>query len=107
MILMPFALLGLRRYCFAGNFAYLGSFVVCSTLVFSAILYGSTRFRLPLEPFFILFGAAYIGDAWHDCDRRRLLVILGVVVIANLLIWWQQEPLRQLAISGLNYFELR
>ncbi len=107
MILMPFALLGLRRYCFAGNFAYLGSFVVCSTLVFSAILYGSTRFRLPLEPFFILFGAAYISDAWHDWDRRRLLAILGVVVIANLLIWWQQEPLRQLVLSGLNFFELQ
>jgi hypothetical protein len=62
---------------------------------------------LPLEPFFILFGAAYISDAWHDWDRRRLLAILGVVVIANLLIWWQQEPLRQLVLSGLNYFELR
>ena len=107
MIVMPFALLGLHRYWHSGSFAYLSSFIACSTLVFSAVLYGSTRFRLPLEPLFIVFAAVYIDDAWQYWRRRRLMAVLGAVVFANLLIWWQQESLRQLLLIGLNYFELR
>ncbi len=107
MMMMPFTLLGLHRYWRVGDFAYLSSFIGCSVLVFSAILYGSTRFRLPLEPFFIIFAAVYVHDAWRAWDRRRLVAVLGPVVACNVLIWWQQEPLRQLLLSVLNHGQLR
>lgn len=107
MIVMPFSILGLRRYWHLDNFAYLSSFIACSTLVFSAILYGSTRFRLPLEPLFIVFAAAYLSEATQRWDKRRLGRVLGTVIGGNLIVWWQQEPLRQLALSTLNYLNLR
>lgn len=107
MVVMPFALLGLGRYWHVANFVYLSSFIACSTLVFAAILYGSTRFRLPLEPLFIVFAAVYLSDAMQRWDRKRLISMVGVVVIGNMIIWWQQEPLRQLALAGLNALELR
>jgi len=107
MMVVPFFLLGLRRYWLRGNFAYLSSFIACSTLVFSAILYGSTRFRLPLEPLFIVFAGAYLSEASQRWDRHRLGTVLGAVIGGNLIVWWQQEFLRQLALSILNYLNLR
>ena len=46
-------------------------------------------------------------DAWRAWDRRRLVAVLGPVVACNVLIWWQQEPLRQLLLSVLSYGQLR
>ena len=107
MMVMPFSLLGLRQYALRGNYAYLSSFIACSIFVFSTVLYGSTRFRLPLEPLFIAFAAAYLSAVFRRWERQRLLAVLGLVIGGNMLVWWQQEAARGLALSTLNLIHLR
>jgi hypothetical protein len=107
MSILPFFALGLRRYGHKGDFVYLSSFIALSIAVFSAILYGSTRFRLPLEPFFIVFAAAFISEQIERRGLRQVFAMVGFVAVCNLLIWWQQEPLRQLVLSALDYLQLR
>lgn len=107
MSILPFFALGLRRYGHTGDFVYLSSFIALSIAVFSAILYGSTRFRLPLEPFFIVFAAAFISEQIERRGLRQVFAMVGFVAVCNLLIWWQQEPLRQLVLSALDYLQLR
>ena len=107
MMVMPFSLLGLRQYGLRGNYAYLSSFIACSILVFSTVLYGSTRFRLPLEPLFIAFAAAYLSAVFRRWERQRLLAVLGLVIGGNMLVWWQQEAARGLALSTLKLLYLR
>ena len=107
MMVMPFSLLGLRQYGPCGNYAYLSSFIACSIFVFSTILYGSTRFRLPLEPLFIAFAAVYLSEVVRRWDRQRLLAVLGLVIGGNILVWWQQEAARALVLSTLSLLHLR
>ena len=107
MVILPFFLIGLRHYWRVEKFAYLSTFILLSTFVYSAILYGSVRFRLPLEPLFIAFAAVYLSDAVRDRSKQRLIKGLGVVVFTNLIVWWQQEFLRNSVLSILNYLELR
>ena len=67
---LPFALLGLWRYGRRPEFRIESAFIGVSTLVFCTLLYGSTRFRLPLEPLLIGFAAVYLSDAWSRWSHR-------------------------------------
>jgi hypothetical protein len=71
------------------------------------VLYGSTRFRLPLEPFFILFAAAFFHDCWRT--RGPVLTAAATVAIATLngLFWWQSGALRQVVLQCLTSMGLR
>ena len=53
--LAPFFFMGLWRYGRHVDFALYSTFVAISVIVFCTLLYGSTRFRLPMEPLFIGF----------------------------------------------------
>jgi 4-amino-4-deoxy-L-arabinose transferase-like glycosyltransferase len=105
--LFPFFALGLWRYWNRGSFALPGWLILSSTAVFCFVLYGSTRFRLPLEPFFILFAAAF----FHDCWRTRGPVVTAAATAAiatlNGLFWWQSDALRQVVLQCLTSMGLR
>ena len=72
----------------------LSGFIGISLFVFSFLLYGAARFRLPLEPFFIVFAASWI---WFLIDRKGLrstCLWVGGVAGLNLLVYWQDVVLR-------------
>ena len=105
--LFPFFALGLWRYWNRGSFALPGWLILSSTAVFCFVLYGSPRLRLPLEPFFILFAAAF----FHDCWRTRGPVVTAAATAAiatlNGLFWWQSDALRQVVLQCLTSMGLR
>ena len=105
VLILPFCLVGLWRYGRTEGFLLLSSFAGISLLIFSFVLYGSTRFRLPLEPFFLLFAAAFIRDAWN-CSRRTS-GMLAAALLVNLLLYWGDEPLRDLVLNLLREWNLK
>ena len=106
MSILPFFALGLWRYGGTEHFRYLSAFGVASLTLFCFVLYGSARFRLPLEPLFIVFATAYLCDNWQ---RRRAYTALavGLVVVLNAVCWWQEESLRQLIVGCLQQLDLK
>ena len=89
------------------TFLLLSGFAGLSIAVFSLVLYGSTRFRLPLEPFAILFAAAFLAAGERRWGRRRIALAAGLLFGANLLLYWQDQALRTLILSVLNDWGLR
>lgn len=106
-LVLPFALAGLWRYGRRRPFLLHSSLIALSTLVFCTVLYGSTRFRLPLEPLFIAFAAVYLSDAWVRWSRGRWLGVVGAAVLVNASIWLAQDGLRHAALHGLSGLGLR
>jgi len=107
MAVLPFFLAGLWRYWRAGGFLLLSCFAGLSLGLFCFVLYGSTRFRLPLEPFFILFAAAFVQEGQQRWGWRRLGAVLGGVAVANLLLNWNDEALRALVLQLLERWHLK
>lgn len=105
--LFPFFALGFWRYWNRGCFALPGWLVLGSTAVCCLVLYGSTRFRLPLEPFFMLFAAAFLHDCWRARGPVPTAAGVGAVAALNGLLWWQSEALRQVVLQGLDAMGLR
>lgn len=106
-LILPFAVVGLWRYGRRPSSLLHSLFIALSTLVFCTVLYGSTRFRLPLEPLFIAFAAIYLSDAWVRWSRRRWLGVVGGVLLVNVSMWLAQDSLRHAALQGLNGLGLR
>ena len=105
--LLPFALLGLWRYGRRPEFRIESAFIGVSTLVFCTLLYGSTRFRLPLEPLLIGFAAVYLSDAWSRWSHRLWASVVGGVLLLNLGLWLMGERLRSIVLYGLDGLGLR
>ncbi|MFH1567349.1 MAG: hypothetical protein ABIL09_05055 [Gemmatimonadota bacterium] len=99
MLVLPFFAAGLARYGLTPGYSLLAAAGALSLGAFTFALYGSTRFRLPLEPLFIVFAAAFVRDLW---DRRRAVAAgwVGAAVAVNALALWQQEALRR-GLGGL------
>lgn len=106
-MILPFALLGLWRYGWRTEFRLASAFIGVSTLVFCTLLYGSTRFRLPLEPLLIGFAAVYLSDAWSRWSHRRWGGVVGGVLLLHLGLWMTGEQLRSVLLSGLDGLGLR
>ena len=105
--IFPFFALGLWRYWNCGPFALAGWLILSSTAVFCLVLYGSTRFRLPLEPLFILFAAAFLHDCWRTRGPVLTAAAVGAFATLNGLLWWQSGALRPLVLQCLNAMGLR
>lgn len=105
-LLLPFFAVGLWRYGLREEFLLLSVFSALSLAAFCLVLYGSVRFRLPLEPFFILFAAAAAEDLIRQQGRRAWL-LLGGVVAANLIFYWRDEALRALVLDFLRQWQLK
>jgi 4-amino-4-deoxy-L-arabinose transferase-like glycosyltransferase len=106
-LVMPFFLLGFYRYGLRPPLLLPSIFITISTAVFCTVLYGSTRFRLPMEPLFIAYAAVFLSAAWSRWGVRRWAIVVGGALTFNLLAWWGEEALRQLLVGGLDSFGLR
>lgn len=105
-LLLPFLAAGLWRHWRTGDFLLLSAFTALSLACFCLVLYGSARFRLPLEPFFILFGAAAAQELTARLGQRGWAV-LGAVAAIDLVCYWQGEALRGLVLEGLGWWNLK
>jgi hypothetical protein len=105
-LLLPLFAIGLWRYGLREGFLLLSVFAGVSLAAFCLVLYGSVRFRLPLEPFFILFAAAAGGDLVARYGRRAWWWLGGAVAL-NLILYWQDEALRGLALTWLQAWGLK
>lgn len=101
MLVLPFGLAGMGRYARRPGFSDLAGFIALSLAVFTFVLYGSTRFRLPLEPLFIVFGAAFMRDLWDRRGARVGGIWAGAAVALNLLALWQGDVLRRVVLDVL------
>lgn len=98
----PFFVFGLVRFGLQPGFRYATGVCGLSLAVFCLLLYGSTRFRLPMEPIFLVYGAAAAVEGYHRLGRHRLaMVALGWSAV-QALIWWQQESVRALVVELLT-----
>ncbi|MEW6750969.1 MAG: glycosyltransferase family 39 protein [Candidatus Latescibacterota bacterium] len=104
---LPFFLGGLWLYGRQDGFVLLGAYTGISVLVFAFVLYGSTRFRLPLEPLFLLFAAAGAHGAAARWGGRKVLAIAAAVALANGALAWQEEALRQAVLRLLAAWGLK
>lgn len=102
MLVLPFAALGWARYWRCEGFVLLSGYMALSLTVFCTALYAAARFRLPMEPFFLVFAAAWFRDLWDTKPRRMALAVPGIAVAANGFLWWQDEALRDWLIMGLT-----
>jgi hypothetical protein len=107
MAVLPFFLAGLWRYWRQGESLLLSAFIGLSVAAFSLLLYGSTRFRLPMEPFFLLFAAAFLRQAWDTWGRRRFWAMVAGVAGLNLVLYWQDEAVRALLLAWLRAWGLK
>ena len=105
MSVLPFFLAGFYCYWSRGGFLLLSSFTALSVGLFTFVLYGSTRFRLPLEPFFILFAVAFLHQYLSSSSRTRIAA--SFIVCANTLLFFFDEGLRTLVLQILHGWGLR
>ena len=102
----PFWVWGLIRWGRAPGFRYPGAVCALSAAVFCLLLYGSTRFRLPLEPLLLIFAAAAAREGWRRGGRLFAGACAAWAALQGL-VWWQQEAARAALISLLDAAGLR
>ena len=106
VILLPFLLVGMWRHGPDPDFRQLVAVVALSMSVFSVILYGSTRFRLPLEPFFLVFAGIAAVDGWRRWGGR-FVVASGLWIAGNGLLRFVDESLRAVVVGVLRAWGLK
>ena len=99
VIIVPFLLAGMWGRGWDPGFRYLSAVSALSIVIFCLILYGSTRFRLPLEAFFLVFATAAVVDGWHRWGVR-FAAVCGAWVGCNALARLFDDSLRG-AVIGL------
>ena len=103
MVLLPLFLAGFWQFRTKTGFDTLAVIIIAFVCTFSIFLYGSVRFRLPLEPLFILFASAFITDAWQRWGGRLVATVLAILIVANGLVWWQEKAARTLLLNFLAF----
>ena len=102
MVVLPLSAAGLLLFWRRRGFDLLAAAIVTFVLTFSTFLYGSMRFRLPLEPVLILFAAAFSQYAWQRWGAGRTSALLGSLVAANGLVWLYEDRARALLLGLLG-----
>ena len=88
--------------------------VLCGVIIGAAaltrpvglILYASVRFRLALEPFFLLYAGRYISDHWTRHGAVPATRVLGLILLVNGIVWWQDVALRQTLLALIQGWNL-
>lgn len=93
-LILPFFFAGLVRYGRLDGFRLPAALIITSVLVFTFILYGSTRFRLPLEPFFILFAVSWCANYVRRAGVRSAGMVIAGYGALNLLVLMNAQALR-------------
>ncbi|MBT3604345.1 MAG: hypothetical protein HN521_14910, partial [Candidatus Latescibacteria bacterium] len=107
MLVLPVGIVGLWHSGFKGNYLFLLLFMGLSVVVFSCLLYGAARFRLPLEAVFLVFvgaGFRYLINLW---GIQKAMRIGGCVVLFHLLVDWQDIWLRGALLAVLRDFGMK
>jgi 4-amino-4-deoxy-L-arabinose transferase-like glycosyltransferase len=99
--MVPFLLAGLWRVGAQPGFRHLSAVSALSVAVFCLILYGSTRFRLPLEPFFLVFAAVAITAGWRRWGVG-FAAVGGAWLAGNGALRLLEESLRQMVLGLLR-----
>ena len=94
MVVLPLFAAGFLLFWRRRGFDLLAAVIVAFVFTFSTLLYGSARFRLPLEPLFILFAAAFAQFAWQRWGAGRTSALLGGLIAANGLVWLYEDRAR-------------
>ncbi|MBT3346307.1 MAG: hypothetical protein HN712_04625 [Gemmatimonadetes bacterium] len=102
VLVLPLMLVGVFRVGWSPPYRELSLFAGLSIFLFSTLLYGSTRFRLPLEPFFLLYAGPALHAAWQSPRRRTWLGACAAWATVHTLIWWQQDAIRMMIVSWLT-----
>ncbi len=77
-----------------GSYAWMSAFVATYTVFASAIMYGMTRFRLPLEPLWIVFLAGLLAsprEAWQALRGSPVPLSLAIFltpILGYLMLWY-------------------
>ena len=101
VVVIPFLLAGLWQAGARPGFRHLSAVSGLSITVFCLILYGSTRFRLPLEPFFLVFVAVAVVAGWRRWGIR--FAAAGAAWLAfNGVLRLLDESLRQIVVCLLR-----
>ena len=106
MMVLPLFLAGVVRLGGRREFRLVGVYTVLSVLLYTFVLYGSTRFRLPLEPFFLMFAGAFVAE-FAQKSRKGALFLVAAVVAVNLLLYALQVPLRAAVLALLHAWNLK
>ena len=106
MIVLPLFLAGAIRLGGRPEFRLLGVYILLSVFLYTFVLYGSTRFRLPLEPFFLVFAGAYVSQLAQQTRKGASLLVAAIVAI-NILFYTIQDPLRCAVLSVLSAGNLK
>lgn len=107
MLILPFFVLGFYRDWSTEGYLLPSLLILVSTVLFSLVLYGNSRFRWPLEPFFLIFACSAIR---HLYETRGGKWTLGLIVLAaslNLLIAWQEVAIRAGLLDLLHLVSLK
>lgn len=99
--MVPFLMAGLWYRGREPDFRHLSAVIILSITVFSTILYGSTRFRLPLEPFFLVFAAVAAVEGWRRYGQR-FAVVSGLWLAGNGLLRLFDESARGIVVGLLR-----
>ena len=106
-MVLPLAAAGGWRYRRHPGYEIMAALVAASVLVFSFVLYGSSRFRLPLEPLFILFAATFVSDLWASKGARRAGGLVAALAAVNLVLSWHEETVREVVLALLTAWGLK
>jgi 4-amino-4-deoxy-L-arabinose transferase-like glycosyltransferase len=106
MIVLPLSLAGLVRVGGSPEFQLIRIYTVLSVLLCTFVFYGSARFRLPLEPFLLLFAGAFVAECARK-SRKGALSLVAAVVAVNILLYALQEPLRGALLPLLHAWNLK
>lgn len=107
MLVLPVGCVGLWHLGLKDNYLLLSLFMGLSVIVFSGLLYGAARFRLPLEAIFLIFvgaGFRYLMDRW---GWQKMMRIGSGVALFHMLVDWQDVWLREALLVILRDFGMK
>lgn len=107
MCVLPFFLYGFYRFWRVNGYVLPALLIGISIALFSFVLYGNARFRLPLEPFFLIFAGAAIGHLRKMRGWQCTVGLIGGVVLLNVWIAWQEVPIRNGLLTVLQAWGLK
>lgn len=106
VLVLPFTVTGIVRFGTTDGFRLMTVVIAMSVATFSLILYGSTRFRLPLEPMFIVFASTWCAD-FVTRRGRSAVWILSSYAALNLVVKLNEETLRSSLLAVLKSVGLK
>lgn len=99
-LLIPFTLLGLIVFFKEKGRDVLLYYILLNSVVMAIIFYGSIRFRIPILPYLILFGAFGLDWLWKRYSNKLIpIVYIVFIVLINLIIYLYAQPIRHLIKS--------